>query len=30
MHFVDELLVGLTDPVILFGHFTYLLLLRPG
>jgi hypothetical protein len=24
---VDELLAGLTDPVILFGHFTYLLLI---
>ena len=27
MHFLDELLAGLTDPVILFGHFTYLLLI---
>lgn len=27
MHFVDELLAGLSDPVILFGHFTYLLLI---
>ena len=27
MHFVDELLAGLRDPVILFGHFTYLLLI---
>ena len=27
MYFVDELLAGLRDPVILFGHFTYLLLI---
>ena len=24
---IDELLRGLSDPVILFGHFTYLLLI---
>lgn len=27
MTFIDELRAGLTDPVILFGHFTYLLLI---
>lgn len=27
MNFVDELVAGLRDPVILFGHFTYLLLI---
>jgi hypothetical protein len=26
-HFIDGLIAGLTDPVILFGHFTYLLLI---